>query len=390
MMEDILSVVVPVYNVGDYVEECIGSIRGQTYGNLEIIIVDDGSTDGSGEICERLAGQDRRVTVLHQENRGVMAARIRGIEKASGRWIAFVDGDDLIKPDMYAYLLHNIGNCGMITCGVSREEPNGARDVCDDFPEGSYAGGSYGNMLGRAVYDFEDDKLQRLTPWLFNKIYITKYMKDVASECKDMRISYAEDSVMLYRYLLKCRAVRICKDILYTYRYRGDSAIHSGNDAILTEINKVYLALKDSFAGTDRRLRLEEQLQKWIVCMTGYAFRHQMRFREETCPIEFLADVKIFMTERVAVYGAGKCGRDFCRQLNLYGKKPVIWVDKSYQIYKKNGDCIEAPDKLQNADFDMVAIAVSRREQAGEIKETLIRLGIPSDKIHWRKPVKLF
>lgn len=389
-MEDILSVVVPVFNVGNYVEECIDSIRRQIYENLEIIIVDDGSTDSSGEICERLAGQDKRVTVLHQENQGVMAARIRGIEEASGRWITFVDGDDFIKPDMYAYLLRNIGNCEMITCGVSREEQNDVRDVCDDFPEGLYVGGSFGNMLGRAVYDFEDDKMQRLTPWLFNKIYITKYMKDAASECKDMHISYAEDSVMLYRYLLKCRAVRVCKDIFYTYRYRGDSAIHSGNDAILTEINKVYLALKDSFAGTDRQLRLEEQLQKWIICMTGYAFRHQMRFREEVCPMEFLADVKMFMAERVVIYGAGKCGRDFCRQLNMYEKKPVIWVDKNYQIYKKNGDCIEAPDKLLDTDFDMVVIAVSRWEQAEEIRNILIGMGVPLSKIHWRKPVRLF
>jgi glycosyltransferase involved in cell wall biosynthesis len=96
-MGDLVSVVVPVYNVEGYVERCLKSIIGQTYTNLEIIVVDDGSKDSSGQICERIAATDKRMTVIHQENRGLSGARNRGLEAATGEYICFIDSDDYIS-----------------------------------------------------------------------------------------------------------------------------------------------------------------------------------------------------------------------------------------------------------------------------------------------------
>ena len=100
----LLSVIVPVYNVKDYVERCVDSIINQTYRNLEILIVDDGSTDGSGALCDVLAGRDSRIRVFHTANGGLSAARNVGIDAASGALIGFVDSDDWIEPDMYEFL----------------------------------------------------------------------------------------------------------------------------------------------------------------------------------------------------------------------------------------------------------------------------------------------
>lgn len=100
----LLSVIVPVYNVKDYVERCVDSIINQTYRNLEILIVDDGSTDGSGALCDVLAGRDGRIRVFHTANGGLSAARNVGIDAASGALIGFVDSDDWIEPDMYEFL----------------------------------------------------------------------------------------------------------------------------------------------------------------------------------------------------------------------------------------------------------------------------------------------
>jgi glycosyltransferase involved in cell wall biosynthesis len=96
-MNDLVSVVVPVYNVEGYVERCLKSIIGQTYKNLEIIVVDDGSKDTSGQICERIAESYSRMTVIHQENRGLSGARNRGLEAAKGEYICFIDSDDYIS-----------------------------------------------------------------------------------------------------------------------------------------------------------------------------------------------------------------------------------------------------------------------------------------------------
>lgn len=116
---DLISVVVPVYNIAPYIEKCVQSILRQTYGAIEIVVVDDGSTDGSGEILDQLADEHTNIQVLHQSNKGVTKARLAGVRAASGEWIGFVDGDDIIDINMYEHLLDNahkygaqISHCG--------------------------------------------------------------------------------------------------------------------------------------------------------------------------------------------------------------------------------------------------------------------------------------
>lgn len=101
-----VSVIVPVYNVEPYLRECLDSIITQSYTDLQIIIIDDGSTDGSAAICDAYAAKDTRIQVIHQENRGLSAARNRGIELASGRYLTFVDSDDYLLPDFVETLLN--------------------------------------------------------------------------------------------------------------------------------------------------------------------------------------------------------------------------------------------------------------------------------------------
>lgn len=100
-----ISVIVPIYNSELYISDCIESIIMQTHKDLEIILVDDGSTDGAGAICDEYAAKDRRISVIHQANAGVSAARNVGLSRATGKWISFIDSDDTLDPDMYELLL---------------------------------------------------------------------------------------------------------------------------------------------------------------------------------------------------------------------------------------------------------------------------------------------
>ena len=102
---DLISVIVPAYNIGGYLERGLGSVCAQTYRNLEIIVVDDGSTDDTGELCDRLAREETRIRVIHKENGGLSDARNAGMAPATGSYIGFVDGDDWIDPDMYERML---------------------------------------------------------------------------------------------------------------------------------------------------------------------------------------------------------------------------------------------------------------------------------------------
>lgn len=103
-----ISVIVPVYRVEEYLERCVRSIMAQDYRNLEIILVDDGSPDRCGEMCDNLAAEDSRIRVLHTENHGLSGARNRGIDVATGELLGFVDSDDRIDPDMYSFLYHDL------------------------------------------------------------------------------------------------------------------------------------------------------------------------------------------------------------------------------------------------------------------------------------------
>lgn len=100
----LISVIVPVYNIIDCLPRCVQSLRRQTYENLELLLVDDGSTDGTGQLCDRLASEDERIRVLHKENGGTSTARNLGIEEARGDYLGFVDSDDYVEPDMYMQL----------------------------------------------------------------------------------------------------------------------------------------------------------------------------------------------------------------------------------------------------------------------------------------------
>ena len=101
MENALISVIVPVYNVAAYLDACVGSLTGQTYKNLEIILIDDGSTDQSGALCDEWEKRDTRIRVVHQKNQGLSAARNRGLEIISGEYVAFLDSDDIIYEDAY-------------------------------------------------------------------------------------------------------------------------------------------------------------------------------------------------------------------------------------------------------------------------------------------------
>ena len=107
-MDELISVIIPVYNIENYVEKCIESVLNQTYSNLEIIIVDDGSKDKCPQICDEYFKKDKRIKVIHQENLGLSEARNNGIKIANGKYIAFIDGDDFIDEDMYEILYYNL------------------------------------------------------------------------------------------------------------------------------------------------------------------------------------------------------------------------------------------------------------------------------------------
>lgn len=131
MQNPLISVIVPIYNSEKYLNNCINSIINQTYENLELILINDGSTDSSSEICNKWAKTDSRIKVLHNENSGASSARNSGIDISTGDYIAFVDSDDYLDSDMYESMLNELinNNADAVRCGIVRESKSGFREV---------------------------------------------------------------------------------------------------------------------------------------------------------------------------------------------------------------------------------------------------------------------
>lgn len=133
-MSEKISVIVPVYNSIDCLEKCVRSICTQTYSNLEILLIDDGSTDGTDKLCDRLAAEDQRIRTRHKKNGGASSARNAGIELATGEYLGFVDSDDYIEPDMYELMIDTARQKQAVVVQVSRDEVDEAGqrlpDVC--------------------------------------------------------------------------------------------------------------------------------------------------------------------------------------------------------------------------------------------------------------------
>lgn len=121
-MSKMLSIIVPVYNIEEYLPRCVHSITAQTYENLEILLVDDGSTDATGALCDALAAEDGRIRVFHKENGGSSSARNLAIAQAKGEYLGFVDSDDYISPDMYEHLYAAIEQYGVKVAQIGRDE----------------------------------------------------------------------------------------------------------------------------------------------------------------------------------------------------------------------------------------------------------------------------
>lgn len=205
----LISVIVPVYNVERYLDQCMNSIVGQSYTNLEIIAVDDGSTDSSGRKCDAWAERDPRIRVIHQANKGLAGARNTGLDAAQGDYIGFVDSDDYTLPDMFSTMMRNMRESGADLSIISYEREN---------PDGT----TYSNALpGRKLVMSSEDAFKYVN--MHGYFYVVAWDKLAKRELFDglrypLDAQYAEDSPVTYQLL--DRAERIVYDSTPLYRYR--------------------------------------------------------------------------------------------------------------------------------------------------------------------------
>lgn len=195
-MNELISVVIPVYNAQEYLRQAVDSVRAQTWKNLEIILVDDGSTDESGKICDEYAGRDRRVKVLHRKNKGLTAAWKRGVRAASGAYVGFVDSDDWIEPEMYErmYVRAVEEEADIVCCGIRHVFEEELHKPWDDemkLAEENYTGRRLEELYPVLIND-GSFMGRRLQPNRVSKLVKRELVRSYMNLCDD-GVSVGED-----------------------------------------------------------------------------------------------------------------------------------------------------------------------------------------------------
>lgn len=212
---ELISVIVPVYKVEAYLDKCIESIVQQTYKNLEIILVDDGSPDNCGAMCDAWAEKDSRIRVIHQENSGSGAARNAALNVARGNLIAFVDSDDYLALDMFAYLY------SLLVQGVDIAEC-GHVDVLDDNAPFEYQSGEVRTCTAQeAMAEHIRDRIFRQLIW--NKLYRCEVIGDIRFPVGKK----IDDEFFTYRVLGNAKKLSRSEKVCYAYRQQTSSVMHS-------------------------------------------------------------------------------------------------------------------------------------------------------------------
>lgn len=215
-MEELISVVVPVYKVESYLDQCISSIVNQTYRNIEIILVDDGSPDQCPYICDEWRKKDNRITVIHQKNSGGGQARNRALDIANGEFIVFVDSDDYIAPTMFEFLYSQFNkDVDIVEC-----------NYCEVQDENAVFSSEH-DAFKSQIFTAEEAMLENIKDHIFRQLIWNKmYRKSVIKNVRFPIGKKIDDEFWTYQVLGNARKLIYTNKILYAYRQQKDSVMH--------------------------------------------------------------------------------------------------------------------------------------------------------------------
>lgn len=367
-MVDLISIIVPIYNASIYLRQCIDSILNQTYQNLEIILVDDGSTDDSFKICDEYQKSDGRIKVIHQANGGSVAARKSGLKTAKGVYIGFVDADDYIEPNMFEKLYINIKkyqadfvHSGMITDNIK---------ICN-FEEGVI------DLTSRDKADFINKnvfKTQTVFFAIWSKLFRADLVREAFMKLPDEQ-SYGEDLLCLCSCLLNSSRLYMLKDAFYHYRIYEGSLSHLNWMDTCIEESKLHAHVAKFF----------KENNLWEECGNSARLHYKKRIikameDDQSSGISVLkyrfANIEKLKGKKIAIYGAGTVGKEFYRQISQINQCEITaWVDK-HKPGIMNQVLIKKPEALKDTPYDVLILAVKNKSVADEIKEELMQNGI--------------
>lgn len=287
---ELVSVVVPMYNAEKTIKQCMNSLLKQTYSNLEIIVIDDGSKDKSPKVCDELAKKDTRVTVIHQQNKGSVEARKEGILKCQGEYICFCDADDTMPPNAISLMVANMGNTdlcigiGVRLINILKLKPRYLPPcLCIQSPK-RYTWAEFQQELYCSWFG-----ISNVPVGLWAKLYRTELLKEVYRQTPDVVKFYGDDLIVTLRYLPRCQEIVIIPEVVYHYRIGGGTSKY--NPAMMDDWLALY-RYKKPFAEQYSMPQDIEKLMDIELCNMVYTYLTMLGRSGRLSPEEILARVK--------------------------------------------------------------------------------------------------
>ena len=378
-MNKLVSIIVPVYNSVAFLDKCIQSITNQTYKNIELILVNDGSPDTSGEVCDKYASIDSRIKVLHKENGGLVTSRKAGISLATGEYVLYVDGDDWIEPELIQrYMEQVVQHDADIVVSSHKVNLEGRIEVLTNtLPPGVYDR----NRLIVEVYPkmICTGKFSQfgIFSYSWGKLYRREILVDNQQRVTE-GITIGEDALCLYPTLLDANMLVILDEPYYHYRQRADSLIKTLRTIKISKMEKVYTDLKEIFTSKGVLDVMIEQLHYYLLSLL--TVNTEGPVTADTMSLYPFS--KVTPKDRIVLYGGGTFGQHVYKKVdNNKSHNIVAWIDERHQYYSKLNLPVTGFDSLESLQYDAVLITLIDQDNSNQAFLQLTKHGVDSAKI---------
>ena len=380
--QPLISVIVPIYMIERYLGICVESIINQTYENLEIILVDDGSKDRCSEICDLYASKDPRIKVIHKSNGGLVSARKAGLEASHGEYISYVDGDDWIGSGFIEalYIFVSQYDADMGCAGQRRDLFDKSEHFTNAIHSGIYEGEKL-EELWNGMISFGDFYRPGITTYVWNKLFKREILFD-AQVAVDDRITIGEDAAVTYPALMKCRRVVVTDNTSYHYRQREDSMLKQSasfsNEAEKLKYLYEYMTgwangLPDDMADKHSLL---SQIDDYVLSIC--IMRSGGRLPQDT----YSTFGQSYYGRDVVIYSAGTFGQQLINRLKENGHCNIVgWIDDDYWEYRRCCLDVDPVESVIKRRFDYVLIAAVDKQIARNTIRRLCDYGVSRDRI---------
>jgi len=383
--KDKISVIVPIYNAEKYLKQCIESITCQTYEDLEIVLVDDGSTDCSYDICMAYAKTDSRIKLVHMDNGGEASARKEGMKASSGMVITFVDSDDWIEPDTIEklYTEMEVQKADIVVTGYTEVFGEKEKTVWNNLAAGVYRGEQLEKDVFPVMLCCTDYFELGLCPYLWNKMFRREIIEPCILSLNE-NLVVGVDAVCTFPAFLKAGTVSIIQGAFYHYRIHQSSIMHRfrSEKEEVENIKIQYGEMKRIFSNSAYSEVLLPQMNRYILhhFMVRAGLFLERKLKAEG--VSFLEEMQ--EGSKVVLYGAGAFGVSLYYANEQSGCFSVTgWCDRDYKERQAMGYPVISAEEALKQEFDYILIAVLSQRTREQIQKYLSLRGIEGKRIKW-------